>query len=91
MGMLDDLEKMMMLQQMQSQQQGQGYDPFSQGGQPMGQHPQNMMMGSPLEKGSMMAVQSARDSIAAKNACLPWMIMKIKELLEELYWQCRIQ
>lgn len=68
--MLDDLEKMMMLQQMQSQQQGQGYDPFSQGGQPMGQHPQNMMMGSPLEKGSMMAVQSARDSIAAKKRML---------------------
>lgn len=59
-----------MLQQMQSQQQGQGMDPFSQQPQSMEQQSQNMNYGSPLEKGSMMAVQSARDSIAAKKRML---------------------
>lgn len=70
MGILDDLEKMMMLQQMEGQQQGQGSNPFSQQDQSMQSQPQNMRMGSPLEKGSMMAVQSARDSIAAKKRML---------------------
>jgi len=72
MGMLDDLEKMMMLQQMEGQQQGQGYDAFNQQAQAMQQQPQpqGMRIGSPLEKGSMMAVQSARDSIAAKKRML---------------------
>lgn len=70
MGMLDDLEKMMMLQQMEGQQQGQGSNPFSQQDQSMQSQSQNMRMGSPLEKGSMMAVQSARDSIAAKKRIL---------------------
>lgn len=72
MGMLDDLEKMMMLQQMEGQQQGQGYDAFSQQAQAMQppQQSQNINQSSPLEKGSMMAVQSARDSIAAKKRML---------------------
>jgi hypothetical protein len=69
MGMLDDLEKMMILQQMEGQQQGQGYDPFSQQAQ-MQPQMQNINQTSPLEKGSMMAVQSARDSIAAKKRML---------------------
>lgn len=68
--MLDDLEKMMMLQQMEGQQQGQGSNPFLQQDQSMQSQSQNMRMGSPLEKGSMMAVQSARDSIAAKKRML---------------------
>ena len=71
--MLDDLEKMMMLQQMEGQNQGQGYGDFSQQAQAMNQQPQqpqNMRAGSPLERGSMTAVQSARDSIANKKRML---------------------
>jgi hypothetical protein len=70
MGMLDDLEKMMMLQQMEGQQQNQGYDAFAQQAQSMQPQMPNMMQGSPLEKGSMMAVQSARQSIADKKRML---------------------
>lgn len=70
MGILDDLEKMMMLQQMEGQQQGQGYNDFSQQAQMIQPQTQNMRQGNPLEKGSMMAVQSARDSIAAKKRML---------------------
>lgn len=70
MGLLDDLERMMMLQQMNGQQQNQGYGALSQGQQDMSSQMPSMMNGSPLEKGSMMAVQSARDSIAAKKRML---------------------